>query len=134
MVKQEILEDERTMFDYSYCDAGNFKSYGSVLLIGDLMPDDCAEIEAKMESSEFFIAEQIGVKPLYEVLYKFSNGMTGQDHVWHCFQGFRKSDASDNTVGMEIWGTVSEFKKMFSRITNWNLRLSPHAFSSRYVR
>ncbi len=135
MVDQEILarDDNRTIFEYLYRDAGNFKSYGSVLLIGEITVKDRAEIEAKMESGEFFIAEQIGVKPLYERLYQFSNGMTDQDHVWHCFQGFKRLDVRDDVVDMKSWGTVNEFKEMFAQITKWDLQLSKHACSNRFV-
>ena len=131
MIKQEIVahNDKRIIFEYMYRDAGNFKSYGSVSLIGELTVDERDEIESKMESREFFIAEQIGLKPLYDVLYKFSNGTTDQDHVWHCFRGFKKPDFSDNVVEAETWGTVSEFKEMFARVTDWKLQLSQHAFS-----
>jgi hypothetical protein len=119
--------DKLTIFRYLYRDAGNYKSHGSVLLHGELSIEECAKIEAKMESGEFFIAEQIGVRTLYEGLYGFSNGITEQDHVWHCFEGFQESDAGDETLDLEHWGTVNEFKEMFLGITEWNLQLSKHA-------
>jgi hypothetical protein len=116
-----------TIFEYLYRDAGNFKSYGSILLLGQISRTEHGVIERKMESGEFFIAEQIGVKALYKELYKFSGGMTQQDHVWHSFVEFRGVNDDDHIDDMEVWGTVVDFIKKFASIGEWNLRLSRHA-------
>lgn len=65
-----------TLFKYLYRDASNFKSRGSVVLSGLLSVAERGFIASKMEGGEFFIAEQIGVKPLYEALYELSDGVT----------------------------------------------------------
>lgn len=116
-----------TIFEYLYRDAGNFKSHGSVLLSGQISQSERDLIEGKLESGEFFIAEQIGVEPLYEELYKFSGGMIQQDHVWHSFGGFRDVSDDDQIDDTECWGTTSEFTKKFASVDGWNLRLSRHA-------
>jgi hypothetical protein len=118
---------KHTLFEYFYGDAGNFKSHGSILLSGHISQSERELIESKMESGEFFIAEQIGVKPLYNALYEFSGGMTQADHVWHCFERFRIIDDHDQIDEMELWGTTSEFRKKFESNEGWNLSLSPHA-------
>ena len=116
-----------TIFEYLYRDAANFKSYGSILLSGQITQSERDLIEGKLESGEFFIAEQIGVKPLYEALYEFSGGMVEQDHVWHSFGGFREVTDADRPDEMKCWGTTSEFTRRFARVDSWNLQLSRHA-------
>jgi hypothetical protein len=120
-------DQPHTLFEYLYRDAGNFKSRGSILLSGRLSPPERSLIESKMEGGEFFIAEQIGIKPLYEALYEFSGGMTQDDHVWHCFEAFHDVGDCDQIDDMECWGTTAEFVKKFARVQNWNLRFSLHA-------
>ncbi len=129
------MQDERqsgggktcTLFKYSYRDAGNFKSCGSVLLSGRLSQSERQLIEGKMESSEFFIAEEIGITPLYASLYAYSGGMTDEDHVWHFFEEFEDVCDSDNIADMSCWGTCEEFAQRFELVSSWNLTLSPHA-------
>ncbi len=118
-----------TLFHYVYRDAGNFKAHGSVLLSGTLSQKQQAEIKAKMEAKEFFIAEQIGVEALYETLYEYSGGRTREDHVWHCFEGFEEVANEDEIIDMSCWGTANELHRSFKRVRNWNLCLSPHATS-----
>lgn len=115
-----------TLFNYVYRDAGNFKAHGSVLLSGSLSQQQQAEIVARMESQEFFIAEQIGVKPLYEALYAFSVGMTREDHVWHCFEGFEEVCTDDQIEDQTCWGNANELHRRFQNVDSWSLRLSPH--------
>jgi hypothetical protein len=112
-----------TMFEYLYRDAGNFKVFGSVALEGHISNADCEVVRAKLDSGEFFIAEQIGVPPLYEQLYQWSDGPTGSDHCWHELVGFRESGDAE---GFPNGGTAKDFVIRVSRINEWNLPLSPH--------
>lgn len=116
-----------TLFNYVYRDAGNFKSRGSVLLSGSFSRSEREKIEGRMESGEFFIAEQIGVTPLYSTLYQYSGGMTDEDHVWHCFEEFQDVCEGDLIDEMSCWGTCERFAQSFEQVGNWNLTLSPHA-------
>lgn len=116
-----------TIFEYLYRDAANFKSYGSILLSGRITQPERELIEGKLESGEFFIAEQIGIQPLYEALYELSGGATEQDHAWHSFGGFRDVTDADALDDMECWGSTEEFTKRFARIKSWNVQHSPHA-------
>lgn len=114
------------LFNYVYRDAGNFKAHGSLLLAGKLSQKQQTEIVMKLESQEFFIAEQIGVKPLYGALYEFSGGMTHEDHVWHSFVGFEKVMSDSQMVEVDFWGTAAELLRRFRNVDGWSLRLSPH--------
>ena len=116
-----------TIFEYLYCDAGNFKARGSVLLAGSMSTVERDAIVSKMESREFFIAEQIGIATLCHVLYETSGGPTSDDHVWHTFEGFREVADLSSYLDETCWGTVREFIQRFDEVVDWNLLLSPHS-------
>lgn len=113
------------VFEYLYRDAGNFKAWGALLLKGELTKSQVAEMRSGFEGSEFFIAEQIGVPPLYQELWAYSDGPTENDHVWHEFFALRPAEESDLTEGAP-WGTVNALFTAVSGVARWNERLSPH--------
>ncbi len=113
-------------FNYLYRDAGNFKVHGSILLSGKLTNEQQAEIVMKLESEEFFIAEQVGLRPLYDALYEFSGGMTREDHVWHSFDGFEQVLNDSQIDDAEFWGTAAELLRRFRNVASWSLRRSRH--------
>jgi hypothetical protein len=121
------LRGAYTIFEYHYRDAGNFKAHGAVLLRGSLTIADRHAMECKMESQEYFIAEQVGIKPLYEELYVFSKGATSEDHVWHCFDRFFDVTEMHEIEGMVCWGGANDLRQNFEGVERWNLGLSPHA-------
>jgi len=77
-----------TGFEYRYRDAGNFKASGRLLLTGSLSESERDEIIARLEDSELFIAEQIGIPTLYGQLYAINGGPNDDDHCWHEFVRF----------------------------------------------
>ena len=111
-------------FEYCYRDAANFKSFNTVVLRGFLSNAEQAEICNLMESGEFFIAEQIGLPPLYEPLYKFSGGITAEDHCWHNFIRFIENELEFDT--REVWGPAKTLVRNFRAVCTWDARLSPH--------
>lgn len=113
-----------TVFEYLYRDAGNFKAFGSVLLKGRVSDDNRDAIRSRLESGEYFIAEQVGVPPLYEQLYQWSNGPTESDHCWHEFVGIR--DVDSPTAGVKSVGDAAKFVTRFAGVTGWEESLSPH--------
>jgi hypothetical protein len=114
-----------TVFEYLYRDAGNFKAFGSVLLKGRVSDDNRDAIRSRLESGEFFIAEQVGVPPLYEQLYQWSAGPTESDHCWHEFVGFREIDGPESSV--TYVGDAATFVARFAAVTGWEESLSPHS-------
>ena len=112
-----------TAFDYMYRDAGNFKALGTVTLDRRLDKRDQELIRRRLSSGEFFIAEQVGVAPLYRELYKWSGGPTSDDHGWHEFVGFRAlSEREEGTEAID----AREFVARFAAVEDWNEGLSRH--------
>jgi hypothetical protein len=110
-------------FDYMYRDAGNFKAFGTINLEGPLRAADQEAIRSRLSSGEFFIAEQVGVPPLYQELYRWSGGITNSDHCWHEFIGFREIAAPETDSAIF---KVEEFVSRFASVKDWDEALSPH--------
>ncbi|RZF63581.1 hypothetical protein EWE75_15495 [Sphingomonas populi] len=85
---------------------------------------DREAILIRLESEEFFIAEQVGLPTLYKDLYRFSNGPTSEDHCWHEFIAFSDMHSSKNDL--EVWGAASKLVENFNSVKDWDCRLSPH--------
>jgi hypothetical protein len=111
-----------TAFDYMYRDAGNFKAFGTIVLKGSVNQADQAMVRSRLSDGEFFIAEQVGVPPLYHELYRWSGGPTENDHCWHEFISFRETSAPDR----ESTCTADEFVDRFAVVEKWDETLSPH--------
>lgn len=112
------------IFEYFYCDASGYKSWGDITLRGRLSELDISAIENKFESSEFFVAEQLGVPTLYGDLWKFSDGPTVDDHVWHTFHRLRLAEAWE--IKQTIFGDLKDFILKINSIDFWRENLSPH--------
>lgn len=114
-----------TEVHYVYRDASNFKSHGKVAMLGSITVRQEEMIRSRCDSGEFFVAEQIGVPPLYGKLYEFSNGPTPDDHCFHQFMSFEIVELNAS-ADIELWGTVDDFVDRVSAIVEWKLDLSPH--------
>ena len=113
-----------SVFEYCYRDASNYKSWGFLLLQGAVSSDDIAHLKKHFESGEYFIAEQLGIPPLYAELWAFSNGPTLDDHVWHTFYTLRPAAAEE--LKAAVFDTVENFLKKVKAVQVWNESLSPH--------
>lgn len=113
-----------SIFEYFYCDASNFKSWGSVLLAGKVDATALARLKCRFESEEFFVAEQLGLPPLYGELWELSEGPSDADHVWHTFHALRTASASE--IDRPIFATLEEFVLRADAVTQWDEELSPH--------
>lgn len=108
------------VMEYLYRDAGNYKVFGEILLTGTISETDSATILGKLDSGEFFVAEQVGVPPLSESLWSLSGGMTEHDHALHEFIGFRDADDED-ILSLSIWGSAKELVYRFHSIgSQWD--------------
>lgn len=114
-----------TFFHYMYRDAANHKSHGAVLLEGDLTERQRSEIVETFEAGEFFVAEQIGLPPLYGALFSFSGGRTEDDHTWHSFVRFEPSRQPD-AANAPHWRSAGSFHETMSKIGEWDISLSPN--------
>lgn len=113
-----------SIFEYLYRDASNYKAWGSLLLKGQVTQADVDALGKCLEGGEFFIAEQVGVPPVYAELWEISGGATEDDHVWHEFVGLRPATAED--MQEKPWGSVSELLARFTSVRRWDERLSPN--------
>lgn len=122
-MRSDDVEPTLTSFDYMYRDAGNFKAHGSIVVLGKISPRDRQKILRSMEAEEFFVAEQVGIPPLYEDLFRWSGGMTRSDHAWHSFVGLHDVDAAEERPE-PIWGSACALIDAFAAVEEWDDRLS----------
>lgn len=113
------------IFEYLYRDGANFKAWGELLLTGSDITGVVEGLQKKFEDGVHFIAEQIGVPPLYGELWRYSNGPTEYDHVWHEFYCLRPADTGE-VADVEVWGSVDDFLAKVDAVSDWQYRLSPH--------
>lgn len=110
--------DNCTVFEYLYRDAGNYKAWGQVLLTGHVSAEDERAFRSCLESSEFFVAEDVGVPSLQRELWALSGGPTEDDHGWHEFHGFREAMIED--LEGEVWGSVGRLLAAFQNAVTAN--------------
>lgn len=113
-----------TLFSYLYRDADNYKAWGLVALDGEVATERWKAALAKLEAGEFFVAEQLGVPPLYRALYKWSAGPTPADHCWHAYDGVKVADNA--APGAYCWGDTETFVARLLAVDEWRGELSPH--------
>jgi hypothetical protein len=107
-----------SIFEYLYRDAGNYKAWGKLLLAGKLNTEQMNQMLKKFDSSEFFIAEQIGIPPLYEELWEYSNGANGDDHSWHSFHSMQLA-THEEIEAYKVWGSVDTLLANILAVTHW---------------
>jgi hypothetical protein len=113
-----------SIFEYYYCDASNYKSWGSLLLRGVVAKAEVELLLKKFDSACCFIAEQLGIPPLYSELWAFSNGPSDDDHVWHTFHVLRHATEQDTAT--PIFCTLAELIQKVKAVNAWDETLSPH--------
>lgn len=109
------------VLEYLYRDASNYKAFGELWLIGSLSKEGRAALVDSLDSGEFFVAEQLGVPPLYEKLGE----RTVDDHAWHTFVAFRGEYHLPSEV--TIWGKAIDLKAVIvAAEMKWKPQLSPN--------
>ncbi len=108
--------------DYLYRDTGNFKRYGQVLLFGEATASVNNSIRKTLCEGERFIAEQVGLPPLYFTNSDNEYETESTDHVWHEFIQIRP--ANNNEINQPIFGDVIEITERFNKNQNWEECLS----------
>jgi hypothetical protein len=78
-----------------------------------------------MESGEYFVAEQVGIPPLYEELWMLSDGPTEDDHALHEFVELRSAKQKD-TETLPLFGELTRLLKAFQAVSRWDYSLSPN--------
>lgn len=113
------------VFEYLYRDASNYKAFGELWLTGSLSEQQRSTLIGSLESDEFFVAEQVGVPPLFDEFYKMTGGRSQDDHAWHTFVGFRGE--LDVPPGVAIWGKSTDLlAAIVATKKDWKPQLSPN--------
>ncbi|MEP6590271.1 MAG: hypothetical protein ABJC19_03720 [Gemmatimonadota bacterium] len=89
-------------FEYLYRDAGNYKAFGHVLLLGIASPDNEASIRAALIEGLWFVAEAAGIPTLYHLVRDGGEADPALDHVWHEFVGLRHAEVRDAEAAIKI--------------------------------
>lgn len=113
------------VFDYMYRDGSNYKAWGSLLLSGEPTQEDITALKECLESGEYFVAEQVGIPPVYQELWDLSGGPTDDDHALHEFVELRAA-TDEERKSIPLFGELSYLLKTFQAVTKWDYSLSPN--------
>lgn len=118
---------KHSVFEYIYRDAGNFKVWGEILLEGEFTAEEVSHLLARFEGGEHFIAEQIGVPPLYAELWHQCQCEPSDelDHAWHEFGEIRAA-SSEDFARLKPWGTTTDLLASIDLVESWNLAQSQY--------
>ena len=113
------------IFEYLYRDASNYKAWGEILLSGVPSQNDMVALRTCLESSEYFVAEQVGIPAVYKELWDLSGGPTSDDHALHEFVALRAA-SEDERNSLPLFGELSSLLKTFQAVTKWDYSRSPN--------
>lgn len=122
------MSGQYCVFEYMYRDAGNWKTYGALLLSGDA-GDSREELRKCLEWGDLFVAEQVGVPSLCgEHFMATGEGPSDLDHAYHEFVDLRTATDED-LESMSVLGALSGLLDRMQKATGrWDVRLSPNAW------
>ena len=116
------------IFEYLYRDAGNWKTYGRLLLSGQHDAAHAVAIRKSLDSGLLFVPEQVGIPPLQRqhLTLHGAGDADDFDHAFHEFMAIRAAGADEveNAVQTE---SLQELAVRFEHASRagWNVRLSP---------
>jgi len=113
------------VFEYRYRDAGNFKTYGALLLTGYAADAD-ATVRSCLDWADQFVAEQVGIPALCaEHLKSVGDGPSDLDHAYHEFICLRQATLKELVLprGGSLQALVERMQAAAGR---WDVRLSPN--------
>jgi len=117
-----------SVFEYRYRDAGNFKTYGALLLTG-YEPEADATLRYCLDWADQFVAEQVGIPSLCPAHWEsVGDGPSDLDHAFHEFVCLRPAIAKELTLphGSSLQALVARMEAVAGR---WDVRLSPNCES-----
>lgn len=117
--------NEYCVFEYLYRDASNYKVWGEVLLSGVPSQDDIAALRARLESGEYFVAEQVGIPALCKELWDLSGGPASDDHALHELVNLRQASAEEAAT-LQLFGSLSILLEAFQAVSVWDYSFSPN--------
>ena len=120
------MPTENTRFNYMYRDASNYKSCGSVVFRGGIAEALSTRLSAALESTEFFIADQIRIADVFLADWPLEQ----DDHCWHAFSDTElTSDAPDDPHVRTIEEFVAEVERV--SMEGWKIFDPMHRAASR---
>lgn len=117
-----------TIFEYMYRDAGNWKTYGALLLNGDAQGVR-ESLRECFEWADLFVAEQVGIPPLCaEHFAACGEGPSDLDHAYHEFVDLRAATDAE-VASMPVAGSLDELvARIRAAAGQWDVRLSPNCW------
>lgn len=116
------------IFDYLYCDAGNWSTGELLLLAGEATEDAYRTIKTALEWPDVFVAEQVGIPSLCAQHFEScgSYGPSELDHAYHTFCELRPATAQE-VESLTVFGHLETLVETFiSTQGRWDVRLSPN--------
>lgn len=116
------------IFEYFYCDAGNWSTGGILLLVGEATNTAVSIIFKTLESPDLFVAEQIGIPSLCPKHFEScrSIGPDDLDHAYHSFDGLRAATKNE-IASIPVFGSLDELVGRFVATHGyWDVQLSPN--------
>ena len=116
------------VFEYMYRDAGNWKTYGGLLLIGEAK-DTGGAVRDCLESGDIFVAEQVAIPSLCEQHFTdCKDGPSDLDHAYHEFVDLRPATDAD-VATLQLAGTLNALMlRMQAASGRWDVSLSPNCW------
>ena len=116
------------VFEYMYRDAGNWKTFGALLLSGDEV-DRREALREFLESGDLFVAEQVAVPSLCEQHFiDCKDGPSDLDHAYHEFVDLRPA-TDDDMATLKLAGTLNALMlQMQAASGHWDVSLSPNCW------
>ena len=125
-MSEPACSDLYCVFEYMYRDAGNWKTYGALLLAGDA---DGAEeaLRGCLEWGDLFVAEQVGVPSLCEEHFAAcSDGPSDLDHAYHEFLDLRRATSKEVSMLPVAEPRENLMARFRAAKGCWDVRLSPN--------
>lgn len=121
------MKCDHYVFEYLYRDAGNWKTYGALLLQGSSSEDSRALLRGCLEWEDLFVAEQVNVPSLCPAHWAdHGEGPSDLDHAYHEFIDLRPA-TDEEVAAMPLAGALDEMMvRMRAAAGCWNVALSPN--------
>ncbi|MDR0993352.1 MAG: hypothetical protein LBN38_02135 [Verrucomicrobiota bacterium] len=107
------MAKQKTVIEYLYRDASNYKAWGRLLIDGEVLKDDIAQLKRHMYDHEYFIPEEVGIPSLRMQLWQLYSKDV-DDHDWHEFYKIRP--ATNDDEDLILWWTKKDLLDRFARI------------------
>ncbi len=116
------------VFEYMYRDAGNWKTFGTLLLSGKV-EEAVKGVREWLDGGDLFVAEQVGIPSLCaEHFAACADGPSGLDHAYHEFIELRLANEHE-IASLPICGVLGELlTRIQAAAGSWDVRLSPNCW------